>query len=91
MTTKRQAAQQKLVEQFEKSAKRAEELAAHARQLAAFFKNNLENYILSKGDLEDWRASAFRIERNAKFFTGRLEMDVEETINFLDQQIKEKQ
>ena len=53
-TTEEQPAQQKLVEQFEHSAKRSEELAAHARQLGATLKA-LDNHVLSKQDLGDWR------------------------------------
>ena len=86
----KQTAQEKLCEQFEESVKRAEELARHARGLTAMVKAS-KNNVLSKEDLEDWRGAAVTVARNVKLFAAWLEMDVEETINFLDQQIKEKQ
>jgi len=85
MTTEEQPAQQKLVEQFEHSAKRSEELAAHARQLGATLKA-LDNP-LSKKDLEDWRGHALTTATLIRLFATWLEIDIEETNKFLAQQI----
>ena len=90
MTTEQQAAQQKLVEQFEHSAKRSEELAAHARQLGATLKA-LENNVLSKKDLEDWRGHALTTATLIRLFATWLEIDIEETNKFFAQQIVTQQ
>jgi len=89
MTTEQQAAQQKLVEQFEHSAKRSEELAAHARQLGATLKAS-ENS-LSKQDLEDWRGHALTTATLIRLFATWLEIDIEETNKFFAQQIVTQQ
>ena len=89
MTTEQQTAQQKLVEQFEHSAKRSEELAAHARQLGATLKA-LDNP-LSKKDLEDWRGQVLTTATLIRLFATWLEIDIEETNKFFAQQIVTQQ
>ena len=89
MTTEQQTAQQKLVEQFEHSAKRSEELAAHSRQLGATLKA-LDNP-LSKKDLEDWREHALTTATLIRLFATWLEIDIEETNKFFAQQIVTQQ
>ena len=83
----KQTAQEKLCEQFEESAKRAEELARHARGLTAMIKAS-ENNVLSKENLEDWRGAAVTVARNVKLFEAWLEIDIIETDQFLAQKLK---
>ena len=90
MTTKQQAAQEKLVEQFEYSAKRSEELAAHARELGATLKA-LGNNALSKKDLEDWRGQALTTATLVRLFATWLEIDIEETNKIVAQRIVAQQ
>ena len=83
----KQTAQEKLIKQFEESAKRAEELARHARGLTAMIKAS-ENNVLSKQNLEDCRGVAVTVARNVKLFAAWLEIDIEETDQFLAQKLK---
>jgi len=85
----KQTAQEKLCEQFEESAKRAEELARHARGLTAMVKAS-ENNVLNKENLEDWRGAAVTVARNVKLFAAWLEVDIEETDQFLSQKLKDQ-
>jgi len=84
MTTQ-QTAQEKLIEQFENAAKDTEFFLAQLRGLVTILKTETE---LTKESLSDWRGDASRVLQKVKIFAAWVEIDIEETDQFLAQKLK---
>jgi len=86
MTTQ-QTEQQKLINQFETTAKDAETLLEQVRELATILKTETG---LTKESLSNWKGRALTVKEEAKIFAAWVEIDIIETDQFLSQQLKDK-
>ena len=86
MATK-QTEQQKLIEQFETTAKDAETLLEQVRELATILKTETK---LTKESLSNWRGDASKALERVKIFAAWVEIDIIETDQFLAQQLKDQ-
>jgi len=80
MATK-QTEQQKLIEQFETTAKDAENLLEQVRELATILKTETG---LTKESLSNWKGCALTVKEKAKIFASWVEIDIIEAELFLD-------
>ena len=80
MATK-QTEQQKLINQFETTAKDAETLLEQVRELATILKTETK---LTKESLSNWKGRALTVKEKAKIFALWVEIDIIEAELFLD-------